>query len=106
MNDQTPPQFVVLYRWKLKPGKERQFIDNWVSGTKALLGHGSFGSRLHKGPGGIWYAYAQWPDAQTRENAFNAREHSVEGQQMVDAIQESFPEIILEPVADFLVLPK
>ena len=71
----------------------------------ALRELGSFGSRLHKGSDDIWYGYAQWPSAQVRDDAFNKREGTPEGDVMNDAILESFPELILEPVADFLVLP-
>lgn len=106
MSHPAKPAFVVLYRWKLKRGKEQQFIDAWSAGTKALRELGSFGSRLHKGPDDIWYAYAQWPSAQARNDAFDKREGTPEGDIMGDAILESFPEIILEPVADYLVLPE
>jgi hypothetical protein len=101
----TPsPGLVVLYRWKLKPGKEQQFIDSWSRGTRLLLTHGSFGSRLHKGPEDTWYAYAQWPDAATREHAFALTSDSRDDD-MQDAIEQSYPPLFLEPVADYLVLP-
>lgn len=105
MTDSSQAKFAALYRWKLKPGKEQQFIDAWSTATKALRGLGSFGSRLHKGPDDIWYAYAQWPSSQARDDAFEQRESAPEGAILEDAILESFPEILLEPVADYLVLP-
>lgn len=106
MTNSSLAQFVVLYRWKLKPSKEQQFIDAWSVATKALRELGSFGSRLHKGPDDIWYGYAQWPNSQARDDAFDKRKDTPEGAIMGEAILESFPEILLEPVADYLVLPR
>jgi len=71
MTSSTQPAFIVQYRWKLKPGKEQQFIDAWSIATKALRELGSFGSRLHKGPDDVWYGYAQWPSAQARDDALD-----------------------------------
>ena len=95
---------VVLYRWRLREGMEEQFVQSWSEVTAHLLDeHGSLGSRLHRGDDGVWYAYAQWPDTETRRIAFAdardlpAREH------MRAAIAESLPEILLEPVADYLL---
>ncbi|HSY29413.1 MAG TPA: hypothetical protein VK832_18025 [Burkholderiaceae bacterium] len=105
MNIPLRPNFAVIYRWRLKPGMEQQFIENWSHGTQVLLEHGSFGSRLHKGPDNIWYAYAQWPDAETRERAFALTADTPDDRKMQDAVEESFPALILEPVADYLLLP-
>jgi len=65
---------------------------------------GGLGSRLHKGPEGIWYAYAQWPSAEAREAAFAGGSLDAEaGLRMREAIAESFGEIALEPVSDLLL---
>lgn len=59
---------IFLYRWKIKPGKEAQFEENWAVVTKAIREQcGSYGSRLHLAENGEYIAYAQWPDAKTRE---------------------------------------
>lgn len=59
---------VFLYRWKMKPGKEKQFEDNWARVTKAIREQcGSYGSRLHLAGNGEYVGYAQWPDAKTRD---------------------------------------
>lgn len=97
--------FAVLYSWRLKPGYEPQFIDSWTQVTLHLLGLGSFGSRLHQGPDGVWYAYAQWPSSAARDEAFSKSENLPDSTRMADAILESFPAIYMEPVADYLVLP-
>jgi hypothetical protein len=100
------PGFVVLYRWALVPGMEQQFIDAWSKVTLALRQErGSLGSRLHRGADGWWYGYAQWPSAQVRDSAFDRPVEPEARQAMRAAIQEALPEIVLESVSDFLVLP-
>lgn len=100
------PELVVLYRWKLHPGSEASFVEAWSRVTASLREHGgSLGSRLHRGSDGLWYGYAQWPDAKTRETAFLQQVDPAAISQMRAAVEESFPEILLEPVSDYLVLP-
>ena len=98
------PGFVVIYRWRLKPGKEEQFRIAWSQVTQSLLLRGSQGSRLHRSHDGLWYAYAQWPSATAREYAFaQPATDTGASNAMKDAIEEYFPEIVLDVVADFLV---
>jgi len=55
--------FVVLYRWRIRSGKEKQLREAWVSATKKIMvRYGALGSRLHLAEDGSWVAYAQWPD--------------------------------------------
>jgi hypothetical protein len=100
------PGFVVLYRWRLHEGAEQAFISAWSRLSERLRSErGSLGSRLHRGSDGLWYGYAQWPNARARELAM--AEGSVDPEatrQMRDAIAESLPELVLESVADYLVL--
>jgi hypothetical protein len=85
---------------------ESSFVAAWSSVTAALRDrHGSLGSRLHRGADGLWYAYAQWPSAEARRRAFEAPLAPAARRDMDAAIAERFPEIVLEPVADYLVLP-
>jgi heme-degrading monooxygenase HmoA len=54
--------FVVIYRWKIKPGSEERFRSAWSEATRAIaLRYGALGSRLHRADDGDWLAYAQWP---------------------------------------------
>lgn len=100
------PGFVVLYRWRLRPGREPSFIAAWSRMTERLRnGGGSLGSRLHRGSDGIWYGYAQWPAEETRRRAFAHPVDPAASADMKAAIAESLPEVVLEPVADYLVLP-
>ncbi len=100
------PGFAVLYRWRLVEGADASFIEAWSRVSARLLSErGSLGSRLHRGPDGIWYSYAQWPSAEARQRAFAAGPVDPQAaRQMADAIAESFPEIILEPVADYMAV--
>ncbi len=101
------PGFVVLYRWRLHEGADESFVKAWSRVSDLLLTErGSLGSRLHRGSDGIWYSYAQWPSAEAREKAFAQGPVDPEARrQMVEAIAESLPELILESVSDFMVLP-
>jgi len=96
--------FVVLYRWRLHPGSEDSFVAAWSRVSELLrTQRGSLGSRLHCGSDGVWYSYAQWPSAEARAEAFAAGEVDTRaGAQMKNAIAESYPEIVLRTVADFL----
>ena len=101
------PGFVVLYRWRLHPGLESSFVEAWSSITELLRDTGgSLGSRLHRGSDGIWYAYAQWASDEVRQRAFSLSVDPAASAQMRAAVAESYPELVLESVADFLVLPR
>ena len=103
------PGFVVLYRWRLKPGREQDFVEGWSAATRALLARGSRGSRLHRGSDGIWYAYAQWPSAEARRQAFESPSDDSQADdsqayaQMEDAVAERLPEVVLAIESDHLV---
>ena len=99
------PVFVVLYRWRLHPGSEDAFVAAWSRVSELLRSErGSLGSRLHRGPEGIWYSYAQWPSSQARDDAFaRGPVDQQASEQMVRAIADRLPEIVLESVADFLL---
>ncbi len=101
--------FVVLYRWRVDPKLEQQFVENWSARTAYLQEkRDSLGSRLHRGSDGVWYGYAQWKSAEQRKQAFELESNNVSQsvEKMRKAIKESFPEIELEVVSDYLILPK
>ena len=95
--------FIVLYRWKLKPGSESSFVDAWSRMTTQLRAGGSLGSRLHRGSDHIWYGYAQWPNEETRRTAFERLIDHDLAERMKVAVAESMPEVVLECVADHLI---
>ena len=95
--------FVVLYRWRIKPEMETQFIDAWSEITEYYSRNERWlGSRLHRGADGIFYSYAQWNSEEDRRKAFENRPVFPVGAAMREAIEESFPETVLEIVSDFL----
>lgn len=95
--------FCVIYRSRVHPDKEAQYVAAWSTLTRLLRERGGLGSRLHRGNDGLWYAYAQWPTAQARAEAFAQTVDAAAQAAMADAIVESFPEIRLDPVEDQLV---
>ena len=98
--------FIVLYRWRIKPGKEQQFIDAWSMVTAYYRENwDSLGSRLHRGDDGIFYSYAQWKSVEQRQEAFSKRPNLAASDKMHEAVDETFPEIVLEKLSDFLILP-
>lgn len=73
--------FIALYEFRVHPGKEKQFEENWRKVTEAIYHQrGSLGSRLHKAQDGTYISYAQWPSEEQynvetplSENANEAR---------------------------------
>ena len=97
----------ILYRWKLKPGREREFVEGWEAITKHYLENAqSLGSRLHKGDDDTWYAYAQWPSEDVRLRAFAGADLADAAEKMRSAIAERFPEVRLEVAADHLAVER
>ena len=47
--------FCVIYRWRLKPGHDDDFVAAWARLTRAIRdGRGGLGSRLHRSDDGLW----------------------------------------------------
>ncbi|WP_179337558.1 antibiotic biosynthesis monooxygenase family protein [Winogradskyella ludwigii] len=62
--------YVVLYTIIIKPNQEDNFIEAWKGLTNLIYKYeGSLGSRLHKKDALNFFAYAQWPDKNTFDNA-------------------------------------
>ncbi len=99
------PVFCAIYRWRLHPGAEQAFMRAWSRITQLLVTErGSLGSRLHRGPDDIWYSYTQWPSAEAKAEGLARPSVDAEAwQQLRAAIAETLPELVLEPVYDFLV---
>ncbi len=97
---------VFLYRWRIKPGLEEQFVESWSAITSYYLKQpGSLGSRLHRGIDGIWYAYAQWQSREQRDAAFQKIPDMPARDKLKDSIEEFLGETELEISADFLIAP-
>jgi heme-degrading monooxygenase HmoA len=60
--------FVVIYCWRLKPGREDEFIRQWSLGTSRIREQcGSGGSALFRSDDGTYVAVARWPDREARD---------------------------------------
>jgi len=95
--------FVVVYRWKVKPGGEDQFREGWREMTQSIYEtFGSRGSRLHRAEDGTWVAYAQWPDRATRERALAAPTANEAAGRKMQANAEFLAEECLEVADDLL----
>lgn len=97
--------FAVLYRWRLKPGREKSFVETWAKMTELIKEQcGGLGSRLHQLEDGTWAAYAQWPDRETWA-AMQGRDSidKIASAQMREAIEESFEPVLMVPVKDLLL---
>ena len=96
--------FTAIYRWRLKPGMEKQFVEGWERVTAAIQAAcGSYGSRLHQCQDGTWLAYARWPDAATRDRCDH---QEVEGQRLMrEAVAEDYEDLLGEVVLDMLQEP-
>ena len=94
---------VVLYRWRIRPEREVDFVDAWSLITCQLRERGSRGSRLHRGDDGLYYGYAQWPGPDAIASAFMEPVDVAAASRMRDAVVENFPPVRLAPIADFLV---
>lgn len=83
---------------------EQQFEEAWSKLTQELRAKaGSLGSRLHLGNDGFFYGYAQWPSREAREKAIFSSEMKINRSIMTSAIELALDEVVLEPVADFLI---
>lgn len=100
-----PTRFCVLYRFKVRPAMEADFIDGWRRLTAAIRDlRGGLGSRLHRSEDGWWVAYAQWPDRATwqRAQAAEAPADADAAARMSAAIEERLPPLLLTPEIDLL----
>ncbi len=62
--------FVAIYRWRLHPEREQDFVANWHRITRLGLAAGSGGSSLFKDAQDRWVAIARWPSRGARDRFF------------------------------------
>lgn len=62
--------FVVIYRWRLHPEREGDFVANWQRITLGGLAGGSGGSSLFRNAQSLWVAIARWPSREARDDFF------------------------------------
>ena len=94
--------FVVVYRWRLRPGHEAQFTRDWRDITiLAREKYGSFGSSLFEAHDGSYVAIARWPDRETRERWIARRGVDTASRaRMNAAIEQDYPPLELDTLHD------
>lgn len=103
MNRQVSmPRFAVLYQWRVKPGKVKQFVTAWGDLMDALkVERGALGARLHRSDQGTWMAYAQWPDRATYERVGGLDPvYPDASERLLDAVDDTWPPVFLTPHDD------
>lgn len=98
----------VLYRWRIKQGREEEFEHSWLEGTRLIHERcGSWGARLHRGDDGLYWSYASWPSEAARKACFRDNDFFTLPcfQRMQDCIAERFDEVVLDIRADALREP-
>ncbi len=88
--------FVVIYRWRLHPELEQDFIANWQQITELGVAVGSGGSSLFKDADGCWVAIARWPSCDARERAFAG----LTSESLDPAMRERASQAVIERLPD------
>ncbi len=95
----------MLYRWRVRPANEDQFVEAWSSITRRLREErGSWGSRA--APRRRRVSGTATRSGRARpviSNAFLQPVDEPAAARMREAVVEDFPPVTLQPVADFLV---
>ena len=92
-------RFVVVYRWRIKPGRESDFARLWEAVTLAIRsGCESGGSALFRDEDGTYVGIARWPDRETREQCSAASPDDLEA--MRDCVEQRYPEQHLDLMMD------
>lgn len=98
----------ILYRWRLKPGRETEFRAAWAEGTRLIhQACKSYGARLHEGEDGLFWSYALWPSEDVRKGCFTDHDWFSQAcfKTMQACIDERFDEIRLTLTDDALTAP-
>ena len=96
--------FVAIYRWRLDPEREQDFVAHWQRITLDGLAGGSGGSSLFRDAQGTWVAIARWPSREARDRFFGALDGSADDALMSQrarlAVIERLPDEELDSVMD------
>lgn len=95
--------FSVIYRFKVKQGREKEFQECWSKATEEFCSiHGGLGSCLHITDDKLFIAYAKWPDRLTWEKEKKFKDiSSFDG--MNECIEEHYSPIPMTTLKDMLV---
>ncbi|HEY8586228.1 MAG TPA: antibiotic biosynthesis monooxygenase [Rhodanobacter sp.] len=96
--------FVAIYRWRLHPEREQDFVANWRRITLDGLAGGSGGSSLFRSAQGLWVAIARWPSRDARDQFFGKLDSGAGDPELSArahlAVIERLPEEELDGVLD------
>lgn len=97
--------YSAFYHWRIKPGREQDFVRLWSEGTLLFRDEqNTLGSRLHKADDGTYFAYAQWPSADMFHGPRTLSPHHTQVlKDMRDCVEQSFPAVLGEVLVDCLV---
>lgn len=93
----------VIYRWRLREGRETEFEAAWSEGTRQIRERcGSGGAELYSGPDGVYYSLARWPSPESRDecSTHGSWENETWRDTMRACIDERLPEIPLHKLVD------
>ena len=83
--------FSVVYTFKVKEGRQVEFVQNWTALTKLIYEYeGSLGSRLHQVDEHLFMAYALWPNRKTFDEANNLPKEAIEIREKQKSCLEEF----------------
>ncbi|HZX72256.1 MAG TPA: antibiotic biosynthesis monooxygenase [Rhodanobacter sp.] len=96
--------FVAIYRWRMHPQREHDFVANWRRITVDGLAGGSGGSSLFRDAQGTWVAIARWSSRAARDRFFRelggGGEESGMSRRARLAVIERLPDEELDSVLD------
>ncbi|GAC1389534.1 MAG: hypothetical protein NVSMB31_05580 [Vulcanimicrobiaceae bacterium] len=93
--------FTVIYRWRVKPELEPEFLRVWHVRTKKIEEHcGSYGARLHKSDDGTYVSIALWPSRDAWDAPMNLPDDTEDDRIFRASIQERLPTQTMTVVDD------
>jgi len=93
----------IVYRWRIKPGREAEFEEAWSDVTRQIRAHcGSGGAELFTDPDGVYVSHARWPSPESRDACFDNPSwlKGDASQVMNDCVLERLPEMGLTSLRD------
>ncbi len=99
--------FTVIYRWRIKAGREAEFERVWRRRTEKIHAtRGSFGARLHREPDGTYASIALWPSRQAWERDGPPLPDDAEDEKIFrESLCDVFSPLLLEVVDDYWKRP-
>ena len=91
----------IVYRWRIVPELNEQFVTAWTAITDLLKEQGALGSALFDADDGTVVAIARWPDRATRTASSARHADPVLYDRMIEAIAEDLGETILDERLNF-----